>query len=421
MQQAPRKHMGRLFMTFLPFWAFLFFFKFGGGLHYTLMAPLGEQVMPVWAVGLLLGAGSFVLLLLDVPAGHLLDRYGYRRLLKVTTAVFMLGALALMLDFNLVTFIISFIIAELGWLFFSPGVNAYVLSQAPHAHAGRFISLRDIFGSLGVVLASAILGFVLTLGTETMGAIIFALLAVAFIALVLSPKDHKSVHSEKKIETHHHYVRRKHPWKTIRVIKKLNPALMMLLMLSLVSSIFYGLVWFVVPLVIASEAGSGILSLGLGVFDFAIVVLGFTLGTIADKGNKRTLVFFGLLLFSVSALALSFTFSWLFLLFGFLATTGDEMASVSLWSWLHALDRDHDSDGVIASVINLAQDLGWAIGPAAAGFLYLFVGPSWTIASGAILLFVTWIAFQVMARWHPAPVAGHPRAPKKPHRPRVRK
>jgi len=386
------------------------------------MAPLGEQLMPVWVVGLLLGGGSFMLLLLDVPAGHLLDRFGYRRLLKAGTAVFLLGALAFALEFNITTYLITFIVAELGWLFFSPGVSAYILSHAPKEAAGRFIAFRDVFGSLGVVCASAVLGIVLAFSTQMMGAIIFGLLSCALLALWLSPKDKHSARAEKKIDTHHHYVRRHHPLKALKIMQSLNPASGMLLLLSLSSSIFYGLIWFVVPIIIAHQAtaNAGLLSLGLGVFDFAIVVLGFALGHIADKGNKRSLVFFGLLLFAVSAFVLSFNFNWLFIIFGFLATTGDEMASISLWSWLHQLDREHDSDGLIASVINLAQDLGWAIGPAAAGILYTLVGPSWTIASGALMLFATWVIFQITVHKTPMPLAVHI-TPKKPHRSRLRK
>ncbi|MEA2701786.1 MAG: hypothetical protein QOE22_495 [Candidatus Parcubacteria bacterium] len=421
MTRAATVHRVRkLFTAFLPFWFFLFFFKFGGGLHYTLLAPLGERVLPIWAVGFILGAGSFVLMLLDVPAGHLLDRFGYKRLLKITTILFLLGALVLVLDFNVVTFIVTFAIGELGWLFFGPGVNAYVLSHAPDEDAGKFISFRDVFGSLGVVCASAILGLVLGIPTQAMGALIFALLAIALLALWMSPKDLGRLPARKKIETQHHYIRRTSLFKSVRVLKKLNPACFMLVALSLTSSIFYGLVWFVVPIVIAHQAEAGILSLGLGIFDFAVVALGFALGSIADRGNKRTLVFFGVLLFSISAFVLSFSFNWLFLIFGFLATTGDEMASISLWSWLHALDRDHDSDGLIASVINLAQDLGWAIGPAAAGVLYMLVGPSWTIASGAALLFLTWASFQFLARRSPVPIVTG-RTPRKPHRLRHRK
>jgi len=64
---------------------------------------------------------------------------------------------------------------------------------------------------------------------------------------------------------------------------------------------FYGTIWFVVPLVIAHQAHMGLLGIGLGMFDFAIVALGFLLGNLADKSNKRALVFFGLLLFSLRA------------------------------------------------------------------------------------------------------------------------
>jgi len=44
----------QLFKAYRPFWVFLAIFKFGAGLHFTLLAPLGEQVMPVWIVGILI-------------------------------------------------------------------------------------------------------------------------------------------------------------------------------------------------------------------------------------------------------------------------------------------------------------------------------------------------------------------------------
>ncbi|OGL89822.1 hypothetical protein A3I45_02155 [Candidatus Uhrbacteria bacterium RIFCSPLOWO2_02_FULL_53_10] len=176
--------------------------------------------------------------------------------------------------------------------------------------------------------------------------------------------------------------------------------------------------WFVVPLVIAHQANSGLMSIGLGIFDFSIVVLGFVLGNLADRGNKRSLVFFGLLLFSVTAILIGFNFGWLFILFGFLATTGDEMASISLWSWLHALDHEHAHDGLLAGIINLSNDLGWAVGPMMAGILYGVLGPSWTIASGGFLILFTWIVYQLFMAYYPRPIGGI--VPRKPHRARHR-
>ncbi len=58
------------------------------------MSPLGERLLPLWVVGFLMGGASLVQLLLDVPAGRLLDRYGYRKLLTLTMLIFFLGALA---------------------------------------------------------------------------------------------------------------------------------------------------------------------------------------------------------------------------------------------------------------------------------------------------------------------------------------
>ena len=60
--------MKQIFWKFFPFWIFLIFFKFGGGLHYSLLSQLGEKFLPLWLVGILIGGSSFVQLLLDVPA-----------------------------------------------------------------------------------------------------------------------------------------------------------------------------------------------------------------------------------------------------------------------------------------------------------------------------------------------------------------
>ena len=97
---------------------------------------------------------------------------------------------------------------------------------------------------------------------------------------------------------------------------------------------------------------------------------------------------------------LGLNFGWLFLLFGFLATAGDEMAGLSLWSWLHSLDREHANDGVIAGVIGFFQDLGWTIGPIFAGIAYGLVGPSMTIILGAIPIFIIWAIYQIKIKEH---------------------
>ncbi len=402
---------------FLPFWFFLLVYKFGGTLHYSLLSPLGEKLFPLWAVGTMIALGSLVQLVLDVPAGHWLDRFGYLRLLKFTAFIFSFAGLSLLFGLTKISYIASLTAATFGWLFFGPGVSAYVLSHAPKASAGKFLSLRDTFESVGVVLASAVLTFVLTLTPRPMGLLLGALMLIALVALFFSPREPGHA-LEPKVATHGYEIRRAFLPDLLRALRRLNPASTMLLILGVASSTFYGVIWFVVPIVIAHQASSSVFGFGLGVFDFAIVVLGFILGNLADKGNKRAMVFFGLQLFAVAGILLGFHFGWLFLLFGFLATTGDEMASISLWSWLHALDRDHAHDGIIAGAISLFHDLGWALGPFFGGILYPLIGPSWTIASGAFLICMTWVIYQWLMRGHHSFASVE--VPPKPRRLRVR-
>lgn len=395
---------------FTPFWLFLVFFKFGAGLHFSVIAPLGEKLFPLWVVGLLIGGSAFIQLLLDIPAGHLLDKLGYRRLLKITTLLFVLTVSCFLFGLTQFTYLLSIGLGTFGWLFFGPGINAYILSWANQRESGRFISLRDTFESVGIVLSSATFAFLLKLPVPLIGAVIIVPLFIAYFAISISPQDRY------KIPTEPNSAKRRFFTETLRAITRLNPASTMLLLSGLSASMFYGIIWFVVPLVAVHAIGISPLGLSLGIFDFSVVTLGYFIGKMADTLNKRVLVFFGLLLFGLMGALIGFHLGWLFLLFGFLATTGDEMAGISLWSWLHTLDKDHARDGAVSGVINLFQDLGWAIGPIIAGFTYDLIGPSWTIFIGAVPILCTWVIYQFISSQHKPTLLAIRMIPRKPHR-----
>jgi MFS family permease len=60
-------------------------------------------------------------------------------------------------------------------------------------------------------------------------------------------------------------------------------------------------------------------------------------------------------------------------------------------------------------VISLFDDFGWIIGPMLAGILYEAIGPSWTIAIGALPIVVIWVAYQLQSHLH---VSSHPIVPR---------
>jgi MFS family permease len=410
--------LSTILKKFFPFWLFLTFFKFGGGLHYTILAPLGEKVMPLWLVGTLVGVSAFIQLLLDVPAGYLLDRYGYRKLLKLTTLIFAVASAFFVLGLSPFAFILSLAVSTFGWLFFGPGSTAYIAGHASKAAFGRFTSTGHVFASAGIVLASAVIPFVVMFDAKAIGAILCALFSIAYVLICISPKDARHIHVPAPTDHPKHRMKRHFLREAWKAVVRLEPASILIMTAGFAASTFYAIIWFVVPLLIAHQAESGLLGLGLGVFDFSVVALGFFLGTIVDRYDKKMLVGLGLLIFALAGIFLGFNFGLLFLFLGFIATTGDELSSLALWAWLYKIDTKHENYGLISGTISLFEDIGWTIGPIIAGVLYGLIGPTWTIAVGGLLIVGNLIIFLFLAK-HPIP-GGSSSIPLKPHRRRYK-
>lgn len=398
-----------------PFWLYIFLYKIGASLHYSAGSPLGEQVLPIWTVGLVIGLAAGIQVVFDVPAGFLLDRFGYRRLLKIGTFIFLVAVSCLFFGLTPATYLLAMGLGALGWLFFWPGVSAYTLATATRATAGKFVSLRDVSSSLGTVIAVLIFPLVIRFPIQYIAGVMFFFLAISMLALMITPRERMSVHEEKKIATQHYHVRRHYVGRILKAMKHLDPASGLLVLQGFSSSVFYATIWFVVPLMIV-RAGSASLGWGLAAFDLAVVTLGFAFGALADRLNKRLLVLGGLLVFSVSGALLGFNFNWWFVILGFLATAGDELSSVSLWAWLDNLNSKHTEDGLISGAITASADLGWAVGPILAGILFGLVGPTWTIVAGSFLLFLTWIISVAHTTNHPGLKHALPARHAKPHR-----
>lgn len=409
-------HNSALYIICKKYWSFLLFltiFKFWSWLHYTLLSPLWEQIRPLWLVGTAIWASAILQMIFDIPAGYILDKYGYRRILMISTLIFIIWALCLVFGLTTFVFILTLVFSSFGRLFFGPGVNAYVLSQATKKDAGKFISLSHIFESLGIVLASVVLVFFISLPIQFIGIGLGIILIIAWILLVFVPKDTVSVHLEKKIETHHYFIRRQ-TFPIRQTIRKLSPVSTTLILSNFSSGIFYSIIWFVVPLMIANMQGWSRLGIWLGVFDFAVVIVGYLLGKLADRYDKKRLVFIGLLVFSIAWILLGFNFWVVFVLLWFIATTGDEMASISLWAWLDTIEKNHKDDGKISAILNLSGDLGWGIGPILAWVLYTWIWASWTIIVGWWMLLLTFIVYYILVKKHPVSIPTIASTPK-PH------
>lgn len=369
-----------LVRKFIPFWLFLLFFKFAGGLHYVLIPVLGEKILPIWLIGIVIGASSLIQLACDIPAGFILDKFGYKKMLLFGTVIFTLSVSILLFPLTKITFITSVLLASFGWLFFGPGINAYTLHESPNKSVGKYFSLQEIFGSIGIVLSTIMLPVMVLYSSKNMSLVLIGIFICAIIAIILTQRE-KKIDPKENTSVNIKHIK--------ALIKKLRPVSIILIFSGLSASIFYSFIWFVVPLIIAQGQGSSLLGFGLSVFDLSIVLLGFILGKTVDKGNQKILIAIGLLLFALSGVLISFNLNGLFLLLGFTATTGDELSELALWKWLHTVDTDRSQDGLVSSIVTFFSDLGWGIGPILAGILYPHIGAKWTIFIGSIFLCIT--------------------------------
>ena len=375
----------------IPFWIFILLFHFGGNVNFTYLPILGDKLTTVSIAGLIVSLISFIQLCLDVPAGFILDRFGYVKMLKIGTCIFIVSCLSLAFSTGITGFIITSIISGLGWLFLMPGSNAYVLSIAPKELAEKFISVREIFTAAGICLGSITISYTVDFSPLKVGLISTFSLILALIFISFAPKDKVSVHQEQKIIRHHYYIRRNIFRKLFIAIKKLNPASTILLLQSFCASFFYGVIWFIVPIMM-TDPSKKIFGMSLGIFDFSILLTGFFFGKFFQGIKAKKLIILGLLLFSVSGLIIGQQVQWLFLFFGFIASAGDEISNITLWSWMTKLDNNHETDGEVSGTISFFTDIGWSLGPVIAGLLFGIFGGENTITLSAIPILITLIA-----------------------------
>lgn len=381
--------------TFFPFIVFMVLFQFAGALHYTLMSPFGEKVLPLWAVGLLIGIIGVVQMALDIPAGYILDRFGYKKLLKFACVMFFCAALVFFIGPTVLSFGLTLLLGAFGWLFFGPGTNAYTLIEAPKKMVGKFVASREVFTSLGVVLSSVAMIYVVRFESRLTGLILCLIFFLAFLGIHFSP-DEKPHPFKPHPKARRYRLTTSFLREAYHSIAAVRPASFILISSSFVSAVFYALIWFVVPLLLVQAESPGSLGLGLGVFDFSVVILGFVLGKIVDSFNKKALIAVGLIIFASAGILLGFNFGALFILLGFIAASGDELTGLSLWAWLYEIDKEKKHYGVLSSVISMFEDIGWAVGPIIAGVLYSLIGPAYTIAAGGFLILLNLFVYYLL-------------------------
>jgi MFS family permease len=381
--------------SFTPFWFFLLLFKFSaGGIHYTLIAVLGERVLPLPIVGLCIGLSAALQTILDIPAGFMLERYGYLRMLRFSTLCFILAGAVLILGLTPATFILSTFFGAFGWLFFTPGVSAYLLAHCPVQIIGKIMGVHRAMQAIGLTIAVLCLPLFVQFSGTVIGLLVLYPLIGALAALIIAERKQMPTMLPERTRHRRHLANASFAT-LVKTIKELQPLSTAFGLYSFVTAAFYGLLWFTLPLIIASNTSTHIISLGMAVFDGTTIFVGFLIGRLVDTRNKKMLAYLALALIAFSAFFLWSTFQPLFIVLCFILSTGDEMFTITLWSWIDKQAPRGENYGLISGALTFAEDCGWMIGPIVAGLLYAFIGPINTLRfSGlTVALIIIIIAF----------------------------
>ncbi|GAB6090569.1 MFS transporter [Spirochaeta dissipatitropha] len=138
-------------------------------LSLSLLRAGRQIILPLWGaqlsldastIGLVMSAGALFDLLLFVPAGFVLDRYGRKAAGSICLALFSLGLLMLIPASNIRLFLLASCVIGIG-NGMGTGINVTTGTDlAPNGSVSEFLGLWRLYGDFGKTLGPALIGLI---------------------------------------------------------------------------------------------------------------------------------------------------------------------------------------------------------------------------------------------------------------------
>lgn len=311
----------------------------------------------------------------DPLAGNLADRYGSKPV--VLSGFFLMAAAAilwLVAPLSHPFVLIAFALLMFLGFSFRDEAAAYLLRTSRAGEGGLIFGLMENIYAVASFLAALSLPYFVATDNHFTGALVMLVTAIAGILIVLPlPNDTTERAPVRSF------------WQSFNVLALLRNGWhftktngwypIFALGNSLFEGIFYGTIWFVIPLHLAAGDARIVEGLELGIYELITIFFAGMAGYAADNYNWRHLNTLGWLLVAAGAIALLFSDTTLSLiLVGVIIAVGNNLFAFAGSHALEAYDKDHRDDGAFIGFSNMVNDLGYALGPLAAGFAYAYGG-----------------------------------------------
>ena len=374
--------------------------RYATAVTYTMLPVTAAFLYGEWWAGVFLGVFNFFQAFIGDPiAGNLADRIGSKIVVLIGIGfVAMAGILWFFIPLNnLVALSVFAALVFLGFSFRDESL-AYLLRVSGREEGGLIFGFAENVYAVAHLLAALSVPYFVAGGRSMLMALIMVLSSVfAFIILVRLPNDREAilVNGIKQsfnplvvIKRGWHFVR-KNQWHPILTLGSFT-----------FEGIFYGVLWFAIPLEIANLTNLGSLEgLGLGIYEIVTIILAGVSGYLADRYNWLKIHNIGWILAAAGAVGFIFNSSpfWLIAL-GAVIGIGNNFFAFAASHALEKYDDDHDGDGSFFGLTNMLSDAGYAIGPIVAGFFYARGGFRASLGFAAAVTVILAIAMIITAQ-----------------------
>jgi MFS family permease len=261
-------------------------------------------------------------------------------------------------------------------------VYAYLLRTSSKSEGGFVFGVAENLFAVSTFIGTLTLPYFIASDHDILAAVVMIGTGLASVSLIIGlPNDR--VLAKNRFIAYNPVAVIKRGWHFVKV-NRYFPTLS--LANSAFEGIFYGTVWLIMPLKIATGESGILAGLTLGVYELITIFAAGYAGYLADKYNWVKINAIGWALAGVGSIALLFSDSvWWLVLIGAVVAVGNNLFAFAASHALESNDIDHQEDGSFIGINNLMVDLGYGLAPLIIGGLYAVFGAGISLGLASIV------------------------------------
>ena len=376
-------------------------FAIGGSLYWAAIPMLSQDVFLLSTVhtGLLVSLIGVIYVITDGPIGIILDHIGYKR--GSVFALFFASITAIISLFtpSLPVFLFGLVSYAIAWNMLTCATSAYLLYSVPKDIEGTIFGAYGSIYSFGVLVATFFIGFVLQWGFTKVGLFFLLFIIISLFLILFFVRSEKRKYDKSLMQGIRSYWCGRSQWSLgWQVMKEFKPLSWISVLDGFSGYLLSSIIWFVIPLSLA-KFSHPLLPEGaaLSFYEFSGVIFIGVGGYLADHFDKKKLYLMLLLSLGIVIVGMGFTSNiFLFLFLFFIASALRDASNTPLSAMVADVDKKHDKDATFYGFTGIFTDLGFIIGPIAAGILLAHFGLRGVFVFLGSLILINWLCAKIL-------------------------